>query len=47
MSEQEKYKKMLQKMIVKAEENSIQTSEQLVQALITEISNQDLSTQHA
>lgn len=38
MSEQEIYKKMLKKMIAKAEDDSIQTSEQLIQALIFEMS---------
>lgn len=47
MKEQEIYKRMLEKMIVKAENNTIQTSEQLVKALITEISNNNLSPHHA
>lgn len=41
MSEQEVYKKILKKMIVKAESNSIQTSEQLIQALIIEMSTKN------
>lgn len=46
MREQEIYKQMLKKMIVKTENNSIQTSEQLIQALITEIANNEQTIQH-
>ncbi len=46
MREQEVYKQMLKKMIAKTENNSIQTSEQLIQALITEISNNKQTFQH-
>lgn len=42
MSEQEKYKKMLKKMIDKTESNKIQSSDQLIQALISEINHSNL-----
>lgn len=43
MSEQEIYIKILEKMIAKTENDSIQTSEQLIQALIVEMStNEDV-----
>lgn len=43
MSEQEIYTKILEKMIAKTENDSIQTSEQLIQALIVEMSaNEDV-----
>lgn len=38
MKEQEKYTEILKRIIVKTENDSIQTSEQLIQALISEIS---------
>ncbi len=43
LSEQEMYTKILEKMIAKTENDSIQTSEQLIQALIVEMSaNEDV-----
>lgn len=42
MREQEKYKKMLKKMIDQTESNKIQSSDQLIQALINEITHSNL-----
>ena len=42
MGEQEKYKKMLKKMIEQTERNKIQSSDQLIQALINEITHSNL-----
>lgn len=39
MHEQEKYKNMLKKMIDETENHKIQTSEELIQLLISEIKN--------
>ncbi len=44
MSEQEVYTKILKKMIVKTENESIQTTEELIQALIFEMSTNKEST---